>query len=248
MTDLPFAFVFILESPAPTDLYEGRYEGRALCESLALAGHPHSYRLVTNLEQLKRALSMDAADAGIAAEGLRFKRPPVLHLSMHGNSDGVQLTDGTFVNWDELRTLLDPINDYLPDGILLSMSSCEGYSAVRMSMQIGDEKPLFAVVGAAEAVNWADSLVGFTAFYHHLFKTFDVAKATEAWRYAAGDDRFFHRFGPETKASYLEYYSRRKAQELFGGQGILNAAPAAGGLNPTTHIDGPGLFGRGLGS
>lgn len=35
---------------------------------------------------------------------------PFLHISAHGNENGIQLTDGTFIKWGELKNILTPIN------------------------------------------------------------------------------------------------------------------------------------------
>jgi hypothetical protein len=84
------AFVYVIESPSDTDLLDGRMEGRSLCESLQLAGIPHAYSLVTSQRTLSEALSTRIAEAMKKFPG----RYPILHLSLHGNSNGVALTNG----------------------------------------------------------------------------------------------------------------------------------------------------------
>src|SRR5688572_4013746 len=102
----PSGFVYVIESPSASDLLDGRTEGQALCGVLDLAEIPRSYSLVTNLDTLSSALTSRLVEAWE-----RFGVLPVLHLSLHGNEDGVGLTDGTFVTWDQLRRTLRPITD-----------------------------------------------------------------------------------------------------------------------------------------
>jgi hypothetical protein len=65
-------------------------------------------------------------------------RYPIVHLSAHGSSAGIQLSTGDAINWAELREMLLPINTSLGGALLLCMSACEGYHACQMAMQDGD--------------------------------------------------------------------------------------------------------------
>jgi hypothetical protein len=81
-------FVHIIESPADFDLLDGRTEGRVLLEALNLSSVPAAYSLVTTRTTLDEALGnrlIQAADY--------YKRIPILHLSLHGNSQGIELTE-----------------------------------------------------------------------------------------------------------------------------------------------------------
>src|SRR5689334_1005397 len=111
-------FVYIIESPSAYDLLDGRTEGRTLGEALTLAAIPYWYSLAIDKATLTQALGPRLLEAWRALGKL-----PILHLSMHGNQDGVQLSSGEFISWHDLRNLLLPLNQALQGGLLICMSS-----------------------------------------------------------------------------------------------------------------------------
>ncbi|WP_152558323.1 hypothetical protein [Devosia sp. LC5] len=203
------SFVYIVESPSSADLFDGRTEGRALCEAMSMAGHAHAYTVAGDRLHLQKALSVASSEDRLIREWQRHQAPAVMHFSMHGNSDGLQLMSGELVTWHELRGMLLPINDFLPNGLLVCFSSCSGSSGTRMSMYLGDSKPFWAVIGSYDDVSWSDALVGFTTFYHHWFKGGAVADAVTAMRMASGHSQFIFEAGHESKRAYEAYVSQR---------------------------------------
>jgi len=104
--------VFIAESNGPADVYSGRLDGFAANEVLKVSGTPSQYRLVYNREMLERAIQ-EAGEIGT----------DIFHLSCHGNETGVELTDGSFLGWDDLA---DMFNGFADDARILVNSSCGG--------------------------------------------------------------------------------------------------------------------------
>lgn len=198
------SFAYIIESPSGDDLFDGRTEGRALCETLALAGHAHTYTIATDRARLQRALSAGDDDR-LMSEWRRHRAPPVIHFSAHGNEHGIALTSGEHVSWHELRQMLDPINDRMSEGLLVCFSTCSGYAGTRMSMYLEDIRPFWAVIGSGTNVSWGDALVGFTAFYHHWFQDRSVEHCVDAMRSASGHNAFFFQLGQESQEGYRQY-------------------------------------------
>jgi hypothetical protein len=96
---------------------------------------------------------------------------PVLHISAHGNDDGIQLSDKTILNWNDLRDLLLPINKALKGALILCMSSCSGFLACTMAMHPeGENHVFFEVVGNTGSPTWSETAVAYAAFYHLLAK------------------------------------------------------------------------------
>ena len=89
---------------------------------LRLAGIPSSYALVTDERTLDAALGsrFDQAIKKHASTMIFF------HWSGHGNTDGVELSDGTFLDWPEFSDLL--VNANRGD-LGVCMSTCYGYEA-----------------------------------------------------------------------------------------------------------------------
>src|SRR5689334_6275927 len=98
-------FVYVIESPSPEDLLDGRTEGNVLIDALRLAGIPYWYSLSVNKSMLLKALSDRLLEAW------KFhNKIPIIHLSMHGNTNGVELSSKEFLSWHELRQVLIPLN------------------------------------------------------------------------------------------------------------------------------------------
>ncbi len=97
-------FVYIIESPKPDDLLDDHFEGKLLGEALGLAQIPYSYSLSTSKEMFVRCMGPRLFD-----EILRLRSLPILHLSMHGDQNGIVLTNGECIEWSELAELVRPL-------------------------------------------------------------------------------------------------------------------------------------------
>lgn len=177
--------IYILESPSASDVYSGTSEGELLSRLLDLLGLNYLHRNVANLDTFKHAL----AD-GLAEDCQRLgKHPLILHLSCHGNKDGIGLTSGEDVPWAQLRELVAPLNTAADGALLLCMSSCEGWHAWEMCLTM-DSPPFFGVVGTTEAISWPEAAVGYAVLYHQLELGRNPLQALEAIRLASGNSSF----------------------------------------------------------
>ena len=177
-------YVQIVESPHADDLFDGRTEGRMLSEALSLAEVKSRYRLAVNLDTFSRALSHDLGDA-VKNFGL-----PLLHISAHGNEDGIELTQGAFLPWERVRELVLPINRAMNGRLGLCMSSCHGANACQAAMGEDGAEPFWFVVGPTEAVPWADLAIGYAAFYNRLFQGAHPKAACDALNAVSAESGF----------------------------------------------------------
>jgi len=147
---------------------------------------------------------------GLAEEMKRYEGMiPILHISAHGNSEGVQLSDKTVIPWAILRQFLAPINTALNHGLLICLSCCEGYSGTRMAMFIEDEGyPFYAIVANSEEPLWSDTAVAYSAFYHLLSKGEFIVDAVKAMRIASGNQTFWVETAEYSRQGYLEYVKK----------------------------------------
>lgn len=198
-------FVHIIESPSGIDLLDGRTEGRVLSEALRVAGIPHCYNLASDKQMLLEALGNRLASAWKS-----HNRLPMLHLSMHGNNDGVQLTSGEFLTWHELRNALLPAIRAMQGGLLVCMSSCFGLSGCRMAMYSDEEPPFWALVGNSGSATWADAAIAYVSFYHLFFKGFPLTTCVDSMKVASGDYQFMCFFGQETKENWQAFIQRHE--------------------------------------
>lgn len=190
--------VFIIESPSFIDIIENRKEGDALGKTLDLARIENESFSVSDIDTLKIAYQK------IAEEVNRIKGDigaVHLHFSMHGSVDGVALSDKTFLDWKTFYTLLKDFNDSigyipLPNGLqiaptFLAFSVCEGFEA-RKIKEFGEESPYTGLIGPTQPVEWSDSLLAFSIFYHNtILKKLGVKVALENMNRIIGVDNVF---------------------------------------------------------
>ena len=211
MTYKPKAFVYVIESPSDIDLLDGRTEGRSLCEALKLAEIPHAYTLITT----KNALKVSLKERLIETLEKYPNQSPVLHLSMHGNNEGISLTDTAFIKWSELREILAPLTNGMEGGLLICMSSCNGSAGLSMAMHEDKDHPFWALVGNTQTTVWADAAIAYITFYHWFFKGGTVKECVERMRAASGDENFISQYGQSIKQDWAAFMAATRRQVLI---------------------------------
>jgi len=119
-------FVYIVESPSAHDLYHKRSESDLLRNVLELSGIKSASRLVISAPAFYAALVIGVTEV-MRDHPLHM---PILHLSAHGDRNGIQLSNGDLIDWASLGGLLQPINRALGGALIVAMSCCEGYSGI----------------------------------------------------------------------------------------------------------------------
>ena len=197
-------FVFVIESPSAVDLYHRRSEGEIIRQAVLLNGINCVVKTAISLEAFTACLKI-----GLAEEmSLRTDFIPLLHISAHGSSDGIQLSDGYVMPWHELREHLRPVNDALGGSLVVCMSSCEGYSGIQMAMT-NDKSPLpfFALIGCSEKPTWGETAVAYATLYHQLWRGEYVSDAVNAMCIASGNHMFFLQHAENSRQGYIDYLS-----------------------------------------
>jgi hypothetical protein len=195
-------FVFVIESPSAVDLYHGRTEGEVVRQAASLNAIPCTSKIAINQEAFVAAIRIGLHEAMESRPGLI----PVLHISAHGNEDGIQLSSGDVISWDMLRDLLIPVNRALSGTLLVCMSSCQGYAGIRMAMSAAEnsEHPYYAIIGNGDSPTWPETAVGFAAFYHLVANGHYLIDAVVAMRTASGNERFYIDTAESVHKDYLE--------------------------------------------
>jgi hypothetical protein len=169
--------IHILESPSSEDRKADRREGYALGEMLKLSGIKYEYYDINNLSDFEE--SFQTLTAKIKERQADYGAVN-LHISMHGNANGVGLTSGEFVSWEkfaeELKKMASVLGQitipqvnlkFCPIG--LHFSACDGVNAHKIDNFADENEALFIhVLGPNKAVAWDDSLIAFMTFYHNL--------------------------------------------------------------------------------
>lgn len=189
--------VYIVESPNAPDLYHKRFEGEALSQTLKLAGISSSHRLAVNWEAFQAAFYV-----GLKEYFEVNNLPPVIHISAHGDNNGIQLTDGKNVGWDDLKKLLVPVNKIMKGNLLLCLSTCKGFSGCRMSMK-DEDFPFLAIIGSNDTPVWSETNIAYSTLYHLFARGVHITEAVRAMKVASGNNSFEIMYSKDARQEYL---------------------------------------------
>lgn len=215
-------FVFVIESPSAADLYHRRSEGEIIRQAVELNGIKCVVKTAISPEAFDACLKVGLSEAMEQMPGFL----PILHVSAHGSSHGIQLSNGYMLPWAELKEHLLPVNKALSGSLIVCMSSCEGYAGIRMAMHPGeDELPYLALIGCGDKPTWGETAVGYATFYHQLWRGEHISNAVGAMRVASGNQSFYTEHAQQSRQDFIEYIStvntneaRESLEEIVAGE------------------------------
>ena len=189
--------IYIIESPSTNDVEVGINEGQTLSSAFKLARLNNAYFIVNDRESFIETFNKIASEI---KETLDNKTPmPFLHFSLHGNKNGIGLTNNDFIDWKEFRKILMKFNHevgFVKDNFMvfsrvsISMSVCWGIYAMEMFIP-NKLPPFYSLIGPTEKVDWVDSLVAFVTFYHNLvYKRSTIMDSLSRMNTASGTNTF----------------------------------------------------------
>jgi len=195
-------FVFVIESPSAVDLYHRRSEGEIVRQAVELNGIKCIVKTAISYLAFDACLKVGLSEAMGQMPGFI----PLLHISAHGDSNGIQLSDGHIISWSELKEHLRPVNQALSGSLVVCMSSCEGYSGIRMAMDSDESNlPYFALIGCGAKPTWGETAVGYATFYHQLWRGELIADAVNAMCVASGNEQFFLEHAEKSRKDYIQF-------------------------------------------
>lgn len=211
----PIPFVYIIDSPSSQDLIDGYSIGMALRDALRAIRIPCFYTLAVNKASLQSALQLKLQQY---VRQMQMQPStdayPFIHLCMHGANEGIALTDGSYVFWQELRTLLYSHNQIKGYDPFLCMASCNGIYGSNMANAY--DSVFNYLIGNADPVLQSDVTVAYLAFYNAIFfKNSSIEQAVSAMKAASFDNNFYYSIGQQIKT--------QRFQELV----INNSGPIA---------------------
>lgn len=204
-------FVFVIESPSPVDLYHRRSEGEIIRQAVNLNQIPCIVRTAINVEAFEASIKIGLKEEMEAYPGLI----PMLHISAHGSTDGIQLSNGQTLSWEALKELLQPINKALSNSLLVCLSCCEGYAGIRMAMTHENvDQPFYALVANGSKPLWADTAVAYSSFYHLVAKGEYIKDAVNAMRVASGNNFFWVETADGARQTFLEHIKNINTEQV----------------------------------
>ncbi|WP_058050213.1 hypothetical protein [Janthinobacterium sp. Ant5-2-1] len=145
--------VFIIESLDPDDEGNGRCEGVMISHILRLHGKNPKYHYVRTRAEFEKAI-----------DEFGRSRYRYLHISAHGNQEGLCTTNQEEIDFDELGDLLQP---HL-EGRRLFLSSCEMVHK-ELAAEIIPKSGCFSVIGPTVKISFSDAVVVWASIYHLMF-------------------------------------------------------------------------------
>ncbi len=202
-----FNLIHVIESVKESDGEPGRVIADNWNAS-ALSGPRMRYHFVFNRTDLLRVLDE------IHSEIPQWN--PLLHFEVHGNDNGIELRDGSFVPWTEMGPWLWRINLATRFNLIAVFSCCFGIHQIN-AMTAFEPAPLACVVGCDRETKTMEMLQGFEAFYRTLFATANIESAmTDLQRHIKSDARFaFLTAEKMFRGSYKEAMELSRSKAYF---------------------------------
>jgi len=145
--------VFIIESLHPDDEGNGRFEGSIISNMLRLHGKNPKYRYVRTRHDFEDAIEE------FAQSNYRY-----LHISAHGDEEGMITTNQEEIDFDELSDLLKP---HLKNKRLF-LSACAMVHEDFASHLIPNTG-CYSLVGPTDDINFHDAAIFWASVYHLMF-------------------------------------------------------------------------------
>jgi hypothetical protein len=165
-----------------------------IIQSLRLDDHPWGqilydllksspeYNLPTELRIVRRKEDFLELLDLIAEETAATLATPMLHFVMHGSENGVQLTSGEFVSWNELATPLRTINIATGNNLLVTMMACKGLYLEQAIIDSPERSAFWGIIGMEEDYSAFDFTSDFAVFYNEIATTSSLGNALQLIR------------------------------------------------------------------
>ncbi len=145
--------VFIIESLDPDDEGNGRFEGSIISNMLRLHGKNPRYRYVRTREDFETALHQ------FTQSNYRY-----LHISAHGDPEGMSTTNLEEIDYDELSQMLG--RNFRNKRLFLSACSMVHED---LAAHLIPQTECNSVVGPVDDIHFHKSAIFWAAVYHLLF-------------------------------------------------------------------------------
>lgn len=103
---------------------------------------------------------------------------PILHFETHGSPNGLYLSNGEEITWQELFKETREINLLLKNSLLINLSMCYGISMLS-KINPSERAPFRAIVGTSTPISWNLLLDSFDIFYNNYFFSFSLESSVK---------------------------------------------------------------------
>lgn len=186
--------VLIIESASADDFYDNQLDGNSTGQLLRLLGIKFEMRIALDESRLSRALEF-------ATQG-NFD---VIHLSCHGDKDGIQLANRKCIDWNPLAAIFQKYNTH-PRALVMS-ACCGAASGIGHAFAQVKLRPNI-IFGSTDARFYYDYAVAWAILYRVFLLEGvhrDAAQQALAHINAVVSPKFKYRRWDETQDKYLVF-------------------------------------------
>lgn len=115
---------------------------------------------------------------------------PLIHFECHGDEDGFQLADSSFVDWAELKRPLTDLNIATGLNLMIVVAACSG-GAIAKVVGITDRAPLWGLIGPTKPLSAQALQKAYIPFYQALFITKSPSEAVSALEASSEQQTFW---------------------------------------------------------
>lgn len=202
MSSFNFNKIYVIES---LDSSKERQTGKDLFDDLLRwKAFEYDGKLMTELIQVFNRTDFFSALNHILNEARNKKYKPIIHLELHGSSEGICTQNGEFINWHELYCYLSDINLATGNNLFLTLGIC--YGAYLMSqIKLAKPAPFFGFIGSFFELESEDILIRYNEFYKEFLSTFNFYNSIQ---------KLFNA-NPNVKADYKLITSEETFRDVY---------------------------------
>ncbi len=105
---------------------------------------------------------------------------PILHFVLHGNEEGLVLSSGNFIDWEELATAILRINIASANNLFITMAVCYGFFIGHIQSVPHTRTAFFLILGREGEHMGGDFTNDYRKFYSTLATSSNFAEAMDA--------------------------------------------------------------------
>lgn len=169
-----FDSVVVLESLGPGEKRTGTWLYDKVLKPWADANPTFSVLYNAVGDKMDFFAALRAAEVQLLSQG----HAPILHIEAHGDKDGILLSSGERILWEELRSIFTAINRKCDFNLFVVMALCRGWWLSRLLVP-HQPSPVWGLLGPTEPVLDGDLKEAMRAFYVELLSSFDARKALD---------------------------------------------------------------------
>lgn len=172
-----FNKLFIIESVKDNELHIGTHIVEELDSTVRTTGHGLALWKVRTAPEFLGAMRAIYEQV----DRLEPKTYPLLHIDAHGNDEGIWLSTGDLVPWEDFADICRALNIACENNLVVVSNVCHGIHAVT-HVDITRVTPFFALLGPGGKVAQG-KMDAISLFYKQLIATGDIMEAQRGLPY-----------------------------------------------------------------